>query len=154
MHLSDYVTSDLVIKIEEDLSKEEVLKLMVDALIKKGLIKDKDEALNALFEREKLGSTGIGDEIAIPHAKLTGIDNIIILIAVSNKGIEFDAVDNKKVKIFFLVLASTNKLHLHLKTLARISRLIKATDFKKRVLSENYDNKKILEILNEEEAKL
>lgn len=154
MHLSDYVTSDLVIKIEEDLSKEEVLKLMVDTLNKKGLIKDKDEALNALFEREKLGSTGIGDEIAIPHAKLTGIDNIIILIAVSNKGIEFDAVDNKKVKIFFLVLASTNKLHLHLKTLARISRLIKATDFKKRVLSENYDNKKILEILNEEEAKL
>ncbi len=154
MHLSDYVTSDLVIKIEEDLSKEEVLKLMVDTLNKKGLIKDKDEALNALLEREKLGSTGIGDEIAIPHAKLTGIDNVIILIAVSNKGIEFDAVDNKKVKIFFLVLASTNKLHLHLKTLARISRLIKATDFKKRVLSENYDNKKILEILNEEEAKL
>lgn len=154
MHLSDYVTSDLVIKIEEDLSKEEVLKLMVDTLNKKGLIKDKDEALNALLEREKLGSTGIGDEIAIPHAKLTGIDNVIILIAVSNKGIEFDAVDNKKVKIFFLVLASTNKLHLHLKTLARISRLIKATDFKKRVLSENYDNNKILEILNEEEAKL
>ena len=154
MHLSDYITSDLVIKIEEDLSKEEVLKLMVDTLNKKGFIKDKDEALRALFEREKLGSTGIGEEIAIPHAKLNDMDGVTILIAVSNKGIEFDAVDNKKVKIFFLVLASTKKLHLHLKTLARISRLIKATDFKKRVLNENYDNKKILEILNEEEAKL
>ena len=154
MHLSDYVTPDLVIKIDENLGKEDVLKLMVEMLVEKGLIKNKDETLNALIEREKLGSTAIGDEIAIPHAKISDIDDILILIAVSDNGIDFDAVDGKKVKIFFLVLASNNKLNLHLKTLARISRLIKSTNFKERALSEINHSDKILEILNEEEAKL
>ncbi len=154
MNLSDYVTKDLIIKIDGNLSKEEVLKLMVKELASKGLIKDEDEALSALIEREKLGSTAVGDEIAIPHAKVKEIEDILIMIAISDNGIDFDAVDGKDVKIFFLVLASSKKLNLHLKTLARISRLIKATDFKNKVLNEKPDEDRILEILNEEEAKL
>ena len=154
MHLSDYITEKLIINISGSPSKEEVLEIMVKYLFEKGFIKNPDDAFNALIEREKLGSTGLGNEIAIPHAKLDEIDDIIILIAISSEGIDFDAVDGKKVKIIFLVLASSNKLNLHLKTLARISRLIKSTDFKNRVLNESFDVKKILEILNEEEAKL
>jgi PTS system nitrogen regulatory IIA component len=154
MNLSEYITSDLIIKIDKRLNKEEILEYLVEVLVNKGLVKDKDKALTALIEREKLGSTAIGDEIAIPHAKLDEIDNILILLAVSDEGIEFDAVDGKPVKIFFLVLASAKKLNLHLKTLARISRLIKSTDFKNKVLEVEIESSKILEILNEEEAKL
>jgi len=153
MNLSDYVDEDLVCEVDESYDKNTILSDLVEILYDKGLLEDKEGAYNALVEREKLGSTGVGEEVAIPHAKLHSIDDVIVLLAISKKGINFDSLDKQPVKVIFLVLASVKKMNLHLKTLARISRLIKSTDFKTRVLNAS-TKREILNILNEEEAKL
>jgi len=153
MNLSDYVDEDLVCEVDESSDKNTVLSDLVKILYDKKLLEDKEGAYKALVDREKLGSTGVGEEVAIPHAKLDSVDDILVLLAVSKKGIEFDSLDKQPVKIIFLVLASVKKMNLHLKTLARISRLIKSTDFKSRVLNAS-SRKDIVNILSEEEAKL
>lgn len=153
MNLSDYVDEDLVCEVDESSDKNTVLNDLVKILHDKRLLEDKEGAYKALVDREKLGSTGVGEEVAIPHAKLDSIDDVIVLLAISKKGIEFDSLDKQPVKIIFLVLASMKKMNLHLKTLARISRLIKSTEFKSRVLNAS-SRKDIVNILSEEEAKL
>jgi len=153
MNLSDYVDEDLVCEVDGSPDKNTVLSDLVEILYDKELLKDKEGAYDALVDREKLGSTGVGEEVAIPHAKLDSIDDVIVLLAISKQGIEFESLDKQPVKVIFLVLASVKKMNLHLKTLARISRLIKSTDFKTRVLSAS-SKSEILNILNEEEAKL
>lgn len=153
MNLVDYVSNEHIIELEGNISKNDILKQLTDELKNKGLISDADKTLSALVDREKLGSTAVGDEIAIPHAKLQEIDDVIILLAISRDGVDFDSVDKLPVKVIFLVLASDKKMNLHLKTLARISRLIKMTDFKKRVNSTS-SSEEILSVLSEEESRL
>jgi len=153
MNLNEYLDEDLVCELDDDLDKQSVLRKLVDVLREKGILQNPQEAYDALLEREKLGSTGVGEEVAIPHAKLKSIEDVIILLAISRKGVDFESLDNQPVKIFFLVLAPVKKMNLHLKTLARISRLIKSTDFKERVLK-SQSKDEVLKILKEEESKL
>jgi len=94
-----------------------------------------EELVRVLHERELLGSTGIGDGIGIPHGKLKGLASLILGVGLSQKGIDFDAMDNKPIHIFFLLLASDNSTGLHLKLLARISKILKDPSFKKNLLS-------------------
>jgi PTS system nitrogen regulatory IIA component len=153
MKLSDYIDEERVICSLSSGNKDDVLKEMVEFLNSKGVLENAQLTLSALTEREKLGSTGVGEEIAIPHAKLSDMDDLVIMIAISREGVDFDSVDGKDVKIFFLVLAPEKQMNLHLKTLARISRLVKITDFKDRVLSVS-GTAEICAVLEEEEAKL
>lgn len=153
MNLGDYISNEQIIELESGLSKDSILKLLTEHLNNKGLICDTAKTFSALVEREKLGSTALGNAIAIPHAKLKEIDDIIITLAICKEGVDFDAIDKKPVKVIFLVLASDKQMNLHLKTLARISRLIKTTDFKKRVVAAD-GKSDILAVLSEEESRL
>ena len=94
-------------------------------MAKKEAIKTKQTLLVALIEREKLGSTGIGENVAIPHAKLEEVNSIVTFFGRSQKGVEFDSLDQKPVHFICLVIAPINSTGLHLKALARISRLLK-----------------------------
>ena len=88
-----------------------------------------------LLEREKLGSTGIGDGIAIPHGKLKGLDRLVISFGRSRQGIDFDAIDGKPVHIFFLLMAPESSTGQHLKALAKISRMLKDPDFRSDLMA-------------------
>jgi nitrogen PTS system EIIA component len=90
--------------------------------------------LHVLLERERLGSTGIGDGIAIPHGKVPGLDQIVVSFGRSREGIEFEAMDGKPVQLFFLLMAPENSTGLHLKALARISRMLRDPGFRKDLL--------------------
>lgn len=151
MNLSDYIDGERVILSLSSQDKDSAISEMVNFLDGKNALADRESALQALFEREKLGSTGVGEEIAIPHAKLA-VDDLVILLAFSG-GLPFQSADGKDVKILFLVLAPEKQMNLHLKTLAKISRLVKATDFKERVLQAKSVSDVCL-ILREEEEKL
>ncbi|MCD8569459.1 MAG: PTS sugar transporter subunit IIA [Geovibrio sp.] len=151
MNLSDYIDGERVILSLSSQDKDSAISEMVNFLDGKNALTDRESALQALFEREKLGSTGVGEEIAIPHAKLA-VDDLVILLAFSD-GLPFQSADGKDVKILFLVLAPEKQMNLHLKTLAKISRLVKATDFKERVLQAKSVSDVCL-ILREEEEKL
>jgi PTS system nitrogen regulatory IIA component len=91
--------------------------------------------VGVLLEREKLGSTGIGDGIAIPHGKLKGLDGLVISFGRSRQGIEFDAIDGKPVHIFFLLMAPESSTGQHLKALARISRMLKDQEFRNNLMT-------------------
>jgi len=153
MGLSDYIDENSVITLSAS-DKEGVLKEMTETLVKNGILNKADVALSALTEREALGSTGVGEQVAIPHAKMKELTDMTILIGISREGIEFGASDGEPVKLFFLLLASEKQMNLHLKTLARISRLVKLTGFKNKVLSDGVTSSDVCSILKEEEAKL
>jgi nitrogen PTS system EIIA component len=91
--------------------------------------------VEVLLDREKLGSTGIGDGIAIPHGKLKGLDNLVISFGRSREGIDFDSIDGKPVHIFFLLMAPESSTGQHLKALAKISRMLKDQEFRSGLMS-------------------
>jgi len=90
---------------------------------------------SALKEREKLGSTGLGGGIAIPHAKIDGLDDFVLALVISVKGVHFEAIDNRKVHIFFVLLGPSNSPSEHLKMLSAISRTLRDEDTKNELLA-------------------
>lgn len=153
MELAEYIDENCVVSLEAG-DKESVLKELTDVLVKNGKIKDSEAALSALVERESLGSTGVGEQVAIPHAKMKELDDVCIAIGIRGEGVDFGSADGVPVRLFFLVLAPEKQMNLHLKTLARISRLVKMTGFKDKALSDGVSNADISGILKEEEARL
>jgi PTS system nitrogen regulatory IIA component len=127
MKITDILTKDLVIADFSGTDKESVLVEFTEFLEQKGAIKNKETLLSALIEREKLGSTGIGENVAIPHAKLDEIDHMITSFGRSVKGVEFESLDKKPVHFVCLVIAPSNSTGQHLKALARISRILKSS---------------------------
>jgi nitrogen PTS system EIIA component len=91
--------------------------------------------VDVLLDREKLGSTGIGDGIAIPHGKLKGLDSLVISFGRSREGIDFESIDGKPVHIFFLLMAPESSTGQHLKALAKISRMLKDPEFRSDLMS-------------------
>ena len=111
-----------------------------------------DKIVDVLLEREKLGSTGIGDGVAIPHGKLPGISGVLLSFGRSASGISFDSLDEKPAHLFFLLLAPENSAGIHLKVLARISRLLKDSSFRERLMKAK-DADELYRIIVEEDGK-
>ena len=106
------------------------------------------EIVQVLIERERLGSTGIGGGIAIPHGKLSGLTSLILAFGLSRTGVEFDALDSRPTSIFFLLLSPDNSTGLHLRLLARISKLLKEESFKEK-LKNATDPDDVIRIISE-----
>ncbi len=109
--------------------KQDILKELVDVLAEVKDIGDKKLILKALLERESLGSTGIGQGIAIPHGKTDKVKELISVLAISKQGVNFEALDGEPVYIFFLLVAPKDAAGPHLKALAQISRMLRDTYF-------------------------
>jgi PTS system nitrogen regulatory IIA component len=137
MRIEDILRESCVVSNIKSKGKKEALFELVSALKEAALIDDVEKVVDIVLEREKLGSTGIGDGVAIPHGKMKGIKNILCVFGKSKNGVDFDAVDRKPVRIFFLLLAPEDSATLHLKTLSRISKLLRDPSFKKRLLDLN-----------------
>jgi len=106
-----------------------------------------------LLDRERLSSTGIGDGVAIPHGKLGGLPGLVAAFGVSREGVDFDAIDGKPTHLFFALLAPENSAGIHLKALARISRLFKNPGFRKAIV-EAADAQAIYQLISTEDAKV
>lgn len=131
MKLGDYLTKDFVLPDLKATAKADVLQELVAPIREHFPEADAEAALSVLTERENLGTTGIGDEIAIPHGKMSDLDRIVVIVGRSFQGVDFDALDFKPCKIFFVVLAPEQVTGLHLRILAHISRLLKDETFRK-----------------------
>lgn len=132
MNIKDMLKKEFIIENLKSRTKKEVLVELSDVFSHGDI--DRDALFEVLLEREKLGSTGIGDGIAIPHGKLAGLEKLIISFGKSVKGVDFDSLDGKPVHIFFLLLAPENSAGQHLKALARISRMLKDVSFRESLL--------------------
>jgi len=115
-------------------TKQEVLAELINPLIASGLKIDRVRAIDILQQREKLGSTGIGDGVAIPHGKVSDLNEMVVAFGRSHQGIAFDAIDGKPVQLFFLLLAPEHSTGQHLKALAKISKMLKTPNFRKKLI--------------------
>ena len=152
MKISEILTKENIIKDLKSFDKESVLEELSNFLKDRGEIPNKENLLLSLLEREKLGSTGIGENVAIPHAKISDIDKIITVFARSQIGVEFESLDQKPVNFIYLILAPENSTGQHLKALARISRLFKNPSLRESVLRANAIDQ-IYSILVDEDSK-
>lgn len=125
----DLISDDLAAKNKDDLLNE-----LSEMMAKSTLNLDRSKIFNVLQHREKLGSTGIGDGVAIPHGKINNIEEIVLAFGRSRKGVHFDSIDGKPVYLFFMLLAPESCTTQHLKVLARISKMMKAADFRKKLM--------------------
>lgn len=135
MKISELLNEKLIIADLKAAAKLQALEEMVACLAAHRQGINAKELYNVLIEREKLGSTGIGSGIAIPHGKLDGLDTICLVFGRSSSGIEFDSLDGKPVHLIFLLVAPSNSAGVHLKALARLSRLLKEKNFRDRLLA-------------------
>ncbi|WP_428558864.1 MAG: PTS sugar transporter subunit IIA [Solidesulfovibrio sp. DCME] len=139
MKLEDYLQPDFVIGELAAESKADVLAELVAPLSGHWPDFDAAKARQVLLDRESLGTTGIGDGVAIPHGKMESLQQIVIVVGRSLKGVNFDALDFKPCRIFFLVLAPEHVAGLHLRILAHISRLLSDESFRRAFLAAEDD---------------
>lgn len=130
MKLAEYLDKDLIISDLSARTKSEVLAELVSPLSIAHPELDQPQIVQTLMDREKLGTTGIGDGIAIPHGKLDTIGQILIIVGRSLAGVDFASLDHKPATIFVTVLAPSMVVGLHLKLLAHVSRLLKDDSFR------------------------
>lgn len=153
MNLSDFLKKENFLCDIKAETKEDVFREFANLLEQNVNLKDKEGMLDAIQDREKLGSTGIGDHIAIPHAKLKELNGLVAAFGLSRKGIDFNSLDRKPVHYIFMLLASKASAVNHLKALARISRIIKSEEFRKR-LFDCMDEKSMYDLFIEEDANI
>lgn len=135
MKITEMLRKEFILEELKAKGKREALVELTGAFARGRLKFDPDAMLHVLLEREKLGSTGIGDGIAIPHGKLAGLEEIVVAFGRSAEGVDFEAMDGKPAHLFFLLMAPENSVGQHLKALAKISRMLKDEAFRKRLLA-------------------
>ena len=148
-------------KILDVLNKENII-INLKAKDKKGVLDElvapvalntgtnHDELLKVLMERERLGSTGIGGGIGIPHGKLKNLKDLTLGFGLSHQGVDFESMDGRPTHIFFLLLTPEDSAGLHLKLLARISRMLKNDDFKQRLMKSE-DRDEVISVISGED---
>ena len=148
MQLVDVLKENMIFLNFEAANKEEAIEKFINSLERTGTIKEPNALKDALLEREKLGTTGIGQGIAMPHARSSAIKDLTVAFFRSEKGIDFKSMDSEPVHLVFLLLAPVTAGGPYLKLLAKISRLLRSDDFRKALL-EAKDVASILQIIQD-----
>ena len=149
MQIADYVHADLIALGLEVGDKEDLLRQLVQCLVEHGRVEEPDTLMNELLKRERVMSSGIGGGIAIPHALLNDVGDLLILFARTSKPLDFQALDGNPVDLVCMLVGPKGGANLYVKLLARISRLLQSDDFKKG-LRQAQSPQEILEILKRE----
>jgi nitrogen PTS system EIIA component len=152
MKILDILAPEAVVPEMRATTKPEALKELADRLAAMHPTIDGARLVQILSDRESLGSTAIGEGIAIPHGKLPGVSNVLAAFGRSPQGIDFDSLDGKPTRLFFLLVAPEDSAGIHLKALARVSRLLKDKGFRDR-LAAGGTREQLFAIVKEEDEK-
>ena len=151
MKLSEILSDELVIIPLKSVDKEDIIEEMVDHLYDKKKIGNRDKILRAILDREKVMSTGVGDHVAIPHGKAEGVKDIVASLGITENDVDFHSIDNKPVRLIFLLVGPPDKTGPHLKALSRISRLMHREEFRAKLLKSKTPHEVMAVIEQEEE---
>ena len=150
MVLTQILHPDCVKVPVESQGKNAVISELVDLLDSRGLLLDRDVALQTVLTREQVQSTGTGAGIAIPHGKCNAVEELVMAIGIAREPIEFGSVDGKPVTILFLLISPANQTGSHIQALASISRLMLNDEFRQRL--ENVTSaEEVYDLLSEQE---
>jgi len=150
MRLTDILLTEHIVLPLKSNQRDESIRELIDLLAAKELISDLDQAYSAVLEREKLMTTGVGNGIGIPHCKDKSCPNFAVALGIYPKGIKFESIDKKDVKIVFLLVGPENNPGMHIKLLSRISRLMSNEELRQSILKTK-DAQKIQELIDDEE---
>jgi len=151
MKISDILNESLVVTALSGTTKEEIIDSMIDLVATSPKVLDKDKVRDAIFEREKIMSTGVGNGFAIPHGKTDAVSDIVAAFAVTAEPIDYQSLDEKPVRLVFLLVGKDNMVGPHIKLLSRISRLMNKEEFRKRLMNLK-SPKDVIETFRQEEA--
>lgn len=152
MKITEILTPDLVLPDLQGTTKADLLRELAGCLAAKFTDIDVNALAAVLAERERLGSTAIGDGIAIPHGKIRGATKIVGAFGRKVEGVDFDSLDGGPSQLFFVLVAPEDSASLHLKALARVSRLLKEGAFRSHLLAAK-DSGEIYSLIKEEDNK-
>jgi PTS system nitrogen regulatory IIA component len=152
MKLTDVLSEDAIVPELRGQTKGEVVRELALNLAATYPGIDAARLEGVLWERERLGSTAIGDGIAIPHAKLSGLTRVVGAFARHPRGVDFDALDGQPSKLFFVLVAPEDSVGQHLKALARVSRLLRDAEFRDRLVA-SADRESLYRAIKEEDDK-
>jgi len=152
MKITDILSADMIIPDLKGTTKPDILSELAKLLTSKYKEISLRDLLAVLAERERLGSTAIGDGIAIPHGKLRGVAKIIGAFGRHVAGVDFDSLDGGPSQLFFVLVAPEDSASLHLKALARVSRLLKESSFRDHLIVAK-DSDELYKLIKEEDAK-
>lgn len=151
MKILDFLAENCVLTDLEGKTKKAVVMELVEVLAKKkSQLKNVDKVVEAIMKRESTGSTGIGQGVAIPHAKSEDVSKIVASLGISKAGIDFDSLDGEPVYIIFLMVAPPESISEHLQAIAKISRLLKDKFFRQS-LRDAQTASEIIKIIKEED---
>lgn len=151
MKILDFLSESCVLTDLEGKTKKAVITELVEVLaMKKSQVKNVDRTVEAIMKRESTGSTGIGQGVAIPHAKSEEVSKIVASLGISKAGVDFDALDGEPVFILFLMVAPPESVSEHLQAIAKISRLLKDKFFRQS-LRDAQTPSEIIKIIKEED---
>lgn len=150
MKLADFVVRDAVLSDLTATSKEEAIREIISSLTKSGHLKNEESesVIGAIMKREELGSTGIGNGVAVPHTKHPSVSRMIGTVVVSKKGLDFSSIDREPVDIIFLLISPPDRPGDHLRALENISRHLRVETFC-RFLRQAKSPADIIEVLEE-----
>lgn len=148
--VSELLTEDVISTELEVKNRDDIFDQLIELLAESGKIDNPGEALDAVKKREDILSTGIGNGVAIPHAKTDAVDSLVVAFGRVEDGIDFKSLDGKPVRLIFLLLSPQEEAGLHVRALARISRMLKNTQFRSRLL-EAGSAQEIHEIIRKQE---
>jgi len=151
MQLSDFLKEEYISTTISTNDRDEAIHDLVKLFEEAGILTDTKQAYNAILEREKIMTTGVGNEIAIPHCKDSSCPDFAVAIGVLNKKIDFSSIDKKKVKLIFLLVGPENNPGMHIKLLSRISRLLSNDELRENLFNSKSPSK-ILELITDEES--
>ena len=151
MKILDVLHKDAILADLKSKDKKGIIEELVSPLANIAKI-NQENLVKVLMDRERLGSTGIGGGIGIPHGKVKDLDALVLGFGLSKKGVDFESLDGEAVYIFFLLLAPEDSAGPHLKALAKISRLLK-DKYVREMLKNAQSEKEIIKIINNEDAK-
>jgi fructose PTS system EIIBC or EIIC component len=150
MKISSILTEDLIQVDVPGSTKEEVINAVIDLAAKSQKVKDIEKVRHAIFEREKIMSTGVGKGFAIPHGKTDAVSDIVAAFAVTREPIDYQSLDHEPVRLLFLLIGKDSLVGAHIKLLSRISRLMNKEELRTRLLHATSATE-ILDVLKSEE---
>jgi PTS system nitrogen regulatory IIA component len=151
MKIMDFLSQDTIVIGLKSSDKKSAIVELVEVLKNTKKVKRTNEIIDVVLEREKLGSTGIGQGVAIPHGKTDVLQEQMGVLGISRKGIEFNSLDGEPVHIIFLLVGPAEVVGQHLKALSRISRLFK-DKFLRRAIRDATTTEEIVKVIQQEDA--
>ena len=147
MVISDYLKEEYCLMDAKSQDKKGIIRELAQKLSASGRLIELEKFISDVIGREELGSTGIGNQVAIPHARTEAVKGIVIGFGRSLAGIKFDALDGDKVKLVFLMGADPSQLSLYLRILAELSKLLMNSSFRQELISAQTP-KEVIKIIN------